>query len=92
MKEERILSEEEVNELFEISIEKGIDIFSNIWNEFKDTEEFDIETLVASVMTECVIFLRMREWTKKEIRENVTIGIDVADDTRKEMKREEENA
>ena len=92
MKEERILSEEEVNELFEISIEKGIDIFSNIWNEFKDTEEFDIETLVASVMTECVIFLRMREWTKKEIRENVTIGIDVADDTRKEMKRKDENA
>lgn len=92
MEEERILSEKEVNELFNISIDKGIDIFSNIWNEFKDTEEFDIETLVASVMTECVIFLRMREWTKKEIRENVTIGIDVADDTRKEMKRKEENA
>lgn len=92
MENEQILSEEELEKLFGISIDKGMTIFSNIWDEFKDTEEFDIETLVASVMTECVIFLRMREWTKKEIRENVTIGIDVADDTRKEMKREEENA
>ena len=92
MEEERILSEKEVNELFEISIEKGITIFSNIWNEFKDAEEFDIETIVASVITECAIFLRIREWNKKEIQENVDMGIDIANETLKEIKEEEKNA
>jgi hypothetical protein len=92
MEEERILSEEELEKLFEISIEKGMTIFSNIWDEFKDTEEFDIETIVASVMTECAIFLRIREWNKKEIRENVDMGIDIANETLKEIKKEEKNA
>jgi hypothetical protein len=92
MKEEKSLSEEELEKLFEISIEKGMTIFSNIWDEFKDTEEFDIETIVASVMTECAIFLRIREWNKKEIRENVDMGIDIANETLKEIKKEEKNA
>ena len=102
MKEERILSEKEadelygssieIEELFESSIEKGIAVFSDIWDEFKDSEEFDVETIIVSVMTECAIFLRFREWTKKQIRENIDIGIEVADKTRKEMKKEESDA
>lgn len=92
MKEEKSLSEEELEKLFGISIEKGITIFQSIWDEFKDAEEFDIETVVSSVMTECAIFLRIREWTKKEIRENVDMGIDIANETLKEIKEEEKNA
>lgn len=92
MKEEKSLSEEELEKLFGISIEKGITIFQSIWDEFKDAEEFDIETVVSSVMTECAIFLRIREWTKKEIRENADMGIDIANETLKEIKEEEKNA
>jgi hypothetical protein len=90
MQDEKILSDKEFGELIDRSIEKSVDIFhSNIWEEFKDSEEFDIDILVSNLITECTIFLTMRDWSKKDIRENVEIGISIAKEAIKDIKKEE---
>ena len=90
MQDEKILSDKEIDELIERSIEKSVDIFHNtIWEEFKDSEEFDIDILISNLITECAVFLTMRDWNKKDIRENVEIGIRIGKETIKDIKKEE---
>lgn len=90
MQDEKILSDKEFGELIDRSIDKSVDIFHNtIWEEFKDSEEFDIDILVSNLITECAVFLTMRDWSKKDIRENVEIGIKIAKEAIKDIKKEE---
>ena len=90
MQDEKILSDKEFGELIDRSIEKSVDIFHNtIWEEFKDSEEFDIDILVSNLITECAVFLTMRDWNKKDIREDVEIGIRIGKEAIKDIKKEE---
>jgi hypothetical protein len=74
--------DKKIDNLIEVGIEEGNEIFFKILKEYPELDENDErkESLILSLMTNCIVQLHMRGWSEKNLVNEVFDWCEIARD------------